>query len=148
MGWATRTSSGSILACCCRLSIVAMAPVPDRSYPRDWSPRGQLQRVRLLNGVSLLTPDQVAALTYAPSRSSTRPSESRLRSPLRRPANGRRGAHVCVLYARAAGTEDEERESRSTEASKPSVGFEPTTPALRERCSGQLSYDGKVERPV
>jgi uncharacterized membrane protein (UPF0127 family) len=22
------------------------------------------------------------------------------------------------------------------------VGFEPTTPALRERCSGQLSYDG------
>src|SRR5207248_1064943 len=25
---------------------------------------------------------------------------------------------------------------------KPTVGFEPTTPALRERCSGQLSYVG------
>ncbi len=26
---------------------------------------------------------------------------------------------------------------------KPTVGFEPTTPALRERCSGQLSYVGR-----
>ena len=27
-------------------------------------------------------------------------------------------------------------------AGKPTEGFEPSTPALRERCSGQLSYVG------
>src|SRR5215211_2567907 len=27
---------------------------------------------------------------------------------------------------------------------KPTVGFEPSTPALRERCSGQLSYVGRT----
>src|SRR5438093_12707156 len=27
-------------------------------------------------------------------------------------------------------------------AKKPETGFEPVTPALRERCSGQLSYSG------
>jgi hypothetical protein len=28
---------------------------------------------------------------------------------------------------------------------KPTMGFEPMTPALRERCSGQLSYVGVVD---
>lgn len=41
-----------------------------------------------------------------------------------------------------------EREGRSRYLSrvqgfpKPTMGFEPMTPALRERCSGQLSYVG------
>ncbi len=33
-------------------------------------------------------------------------------------------------------------ESLSPYEAKPTEGFEPSTPALRERCSGQLSYVG------
>ena len=57
---------------------------------------------------------------------------------------GARGAAraECTRFVRACRRGDARRARIWLYRAKPTVGFEPTTPALRERCSGQLSYVG------
>lgn len=41
---------------------------------------------------------------------------------------------------------DRDIERRLGESRKPETGFEPVTPCLQDRCSGQLSYSGGKDR--
>lgn len=50
-----------------------------------------------------------------------------------------------VTWTTSQGETQRKVKRKAGNSLKPTVGFEPTTPALRERCSGQLSYVGSDE---
>src|SRR5688572_21967525 len=68
------------------------------------------------------------------------------RSPLIGEAGGAGRSNVAERSSAEESPDRRSRRSGAKQCDEPEVGLEPTTPALQERCSGQLSYSGGAAR--